>query len=82
MWLVMLRLAVFASLMQRERSKGVPLPQGDPVPLASPGVLGAALAVDLVLGACSECHSDLSRHKADGITLTSTLTLGFRLAQS
>lgn len=61
---------------------GVPLPQGDPVLLASPGVLGAALAVDLVPGACSECHSDLSRHKADGITLTSTLTLGFRLAQS
>lgn len=61
---------------------GVPLPKGDPVPLASPGVLGAALAVDLVQGACIECHSDLSRRKADGITLTSTLTFGFSLAPS
>lgn len=52
--------------------EGVPLPKGDPVPQASPGVLGAALAVDLIQSACTECHSDLSGHKADGISLTST----------
>lgn len=61
---------------------GVPLPKGDPVPLASPGVLGAALAVDLIQGTSIECHSGLSRHKADGITLTSALTFSFSLARS
>lgn len=49
---------------------GVPLPKGDPVPLASPRVLGTALVVDLIQGTCLEGHSDLSRHKADGTILT------------
>jgi hypothetical protein len=53
----------------------VPSPKGDPVPLASPGVLGAALAVGPIQSTCLEGHSDLSRHKADGTILTSTLTL-------